>query len=164
MDNPTLLVCTDMNDLDRQISDTFQNCGFENPVQAARTKHLRSLLTGGGGGTVLTTIHKFRADVDADTGKSVAPLLSDAENIFVLVDEAHRTEYGKFAAQMKMALPNACRIAFTGTPIAPHQNGRATAVEVGGRGKHLGPLLEPKGRYDDPTCSSRVVYPVGQAC
>ena len=148
LSNPTLLVCTDRTDLDRQITETFQNCGFENPVQAARTKHLRNLLTGGGGTTVLTTIHKFRADVDEETGKSVAPLLSDAENIFVLVDEAHRTEYGKFAAQMKMALPNACRIAFTGTPIAQHKKGRVTVEEFG---SYIHKYTMPQSEADDAT-------------
>jgi len=148
LDNPTLLVCTDRTDLDRQITETFQNCGFENPVQATRTQHLRELLSEGGGRTVLTTIHKFRADVDEETGRSVVPLLSDADNIFALVDEAHRTEYGKFAAQMKVALPNACRIAFTGTPIAQHKKGRVTVEEFG---PYIHKYTMPQSEADDAT-------------
>lgn len=114
--NPTLLIVTDRRDLDRQITQTFSNCGFENPVRASRVKHLRKLLNGPPGQTVMTTVQKFRDEIDIQRG-SRHPILSDAKNIFTLIDEAHRSEYGQFAAHMMRALPNACRIAFTGTPI-----------------------------------------------
>ena len=116
LNNPTLLIVSDRRDLDRQITQTFSNCGFENPVRASRVKHLRKLLNGPPGQTVMTTVQKFRDEVDIQRG-SRHPVLSDAKNIFTLIDEAHRSEYGQFAAHMKMALPNACRLAFTGTPI-----------------------------------------------
>lgn len=113
--NPTLLVVTDRKDLDRQISETFQNCGFENPVRAERVAHLRRLLETPGQ-TVMTTVQKFRDETDLEKGGR-HPVLSRAENIFVLVDEAHRSEYGYFNANLRRALPGACYIAFTGTPI-----------------------------------------------
>ncbi len=116
LNNPSLLIVTDRRDLDRQINQTFMYCGFENPIRASRVRHLRKLLNGPSGQTVMTTVQKFRDEVDIKRG-SRHPILSDAKNIFVLVDEAHRSEYGQFAAHMIRALPNACRLAFTGTPI-----------------------------------------------
>jgi len=120
LNNPTLLVVTDRKELDAQITKTFRLCGFENPVRAARVRHLRKLLSGPGGQTVLTTVQKFLGKGQA-VGKRLTsqhPVLSEADNIFVLVDEAHRSQYLWFAAHMRQALPNACFLAFTGTPLA----------------------------------------------
>jgi len=117
LENPTLLIVTDRRDLDRQITQTFKYCGFENPIRAQRVTHLRKLLTGPPGQTVMTTVQKFRDDVDVSRD-SRHPILTEAQNVFVLVDEAHRTEYGQFNAHLRRALPNACLLAFTGTPIA----------------------------------------------
>lgn len=117
--NPTLLVITDRTDLDDQITRKFLAAGFPDPVQARNARHLRGLLAGGGGATVLSTVQLFRelAD-DAAAGRGgLHQVLSTAENLFVLIDEAHRTEYGHFAANLERALPNATRFAFTGTPI-----------------------------------------------
>ncbi len=116
LDNPTLLIVTDRRDLDRQITDTFINCGFENPVRAERVRHLRRLLDGAPGQTLMTTVQKFRDEVDLQRG-SRHPVLSTNDNIIVLIDEAHRSEYGLFNAHLRRALPNACLLAFTGTPI-----------------------------------------------
>lgn len=116
LQNPTLLIVSDRKDLDRQISETFLNCGFENPIRASRVRHLRKLLDGPPGQTVMTTVQKFRDEVDIQKG-SRHPVLSRAENVFVLIDEAHRSEYGRFNAHLRQALPNACLLAFTGTPI-----------------------------------------------
>jgi type I restriction enzyme, R subunit len=116
LENPTLLIVTDRTDLDRQITSTFINCNFENPIRASRVQHLRNMLTGGGGRTILTTIQKFREEVESQENKK-HPVLSRDGNIFVLIDEAHRTEYGQFNANLRRALPNACLIGFTGTPI-----------------------------------------------
>lgn len=116
LDNPTLLIVTDRRDLDRQITQTFKYCGFENPTRAQRVSHLRELLNGPQGQTVMTTVQKFRDDVDLERG-SRHPVLTRADNVFVLIDEAHRTEYGQFNAHLRRALPNACLLAFTGTPI-----------------------------------------------
>lgn len=112
MRNPTIVVVTDRIDLDDQITGTFQRCGFPNPVQATTVANLRKLLRGAPGQTILTTVQKFQTANPANV-----PVLSDEENVFVLVDEAHRTEYGPLSAMMRAALPKACFIAFTGTPI-----------------------------------------------
>ncbi len=124
LENPTLLVITDRTDLDDQITRKFLAAGFPDPVQARNARHLRELLAGGGGATVLSTVQLFRelaADADTAAGdrarRGLHQVLSTAENLFVLVDEAHRTEYGHFAANLARALPNATRFAFTGTPI-----------------------------------------------
>ena len=111
-ENPTLVIVTDRTDLDDQITGQFQRSGFANPVQAESGAALREALSGGAGTTVLTTVHKFHSAVPK--GSSV---ISKARNIFVMVDEAHRTQYGALAARMRAGLPNACMIAFTGTPI-----------------------------------------------
>lgn len=110
--NPTLLIVTDRKDLDNQITATFQRCGFPNPEQARNVKHLREMLAKGGGRSVMTTVQKFQ---EAAAGKH--PVLNEADNIFVMVDEAHRTQYRSLAANMRRALPNACFLGFTGTPV-----------------------------------------------
>jgi type I restriction enzyme R subunit len=113
-DNPTILVVTDRIDLDNQISSTFRRTGFPNPIQATSISHLKTLLKDSYGKTLMTTIHKFQER--AEEQKEVE-VLSDKENIFVLIDEAHRSQYGLTAAYMRQSLPNAKFIAFTGTPI-----------------------------------------------
>ena len=111
--NPIILVVTDRIDLDDQISKTFHNCNFPNPIQVRETKgthrKLYELLSQDVGQTILTTIHLFRKPLDKP--------LSKAENIIVLTDEAHRTQYGFFALNLRRALPNASFFAFTGTPL-----------------------------------------------
>lgn len=113
-DNPTILVVTDRIDLDNQISSTFRRTGFPNPIQATSISHLKSLLKDTYGKTLMTTIHKFQERAEE---QKEAEVLSDKENIFVLIDEAHRSQYGLTAAYMRQSLPNAKFIAFTGTPI-----------------------------------------------
>ena len=119
-ENPTILVVTDRRDLDEQISSTFRACGFPNPERAESVRDLRKLLLGPGGRTVLTTVQKFQEIGGTGTvgeGKPMHPVLSDAGNIFVLTDEAHRTQYGSLAANLRHALPRAVFFAFTGTPL-----------------------------------------------
>src|ERR1039457_603286 len=115
-ENPTLVLVTDRVDLDEQIAKTFQACGFPNPQRAESVRELRDLLRGPGGGTILTTVHKFQ-DLAIKGKKSEFPTLTEARNVFVLTDEAHRTQYGSLAANMRKALPNAAFFGFTGTPI-----------------------------------------------
>lgn len=110
--NPTIVVVTDRKDLDNQIAGTFQRCGFPHPVQAGTVRQLREVLRRGAGQTVMTTVQKFQ---EAATGRH--PVLNAAGNVFVMVDEAHRTQYRNLAANMRRALPNACFLGFTGTPI-----------------------------------------------
>ncbi|WP_151943295.1 type I restriction endonuclease subunit R [Aliarcobacter butzleri] len=114
-DNPTILVVTDRIDLDNQISSTFRRTGFSNPIQAVSISNLKELLKDSYGKTLLTTIHKFQER--AQQQKEEIEILSDKSNVFVLIDEAHRSQYGMTAAYMRNSLPNAKFIAFTGTPI-----------------------------------------------
>jgi type I restriction enzyme R subunit len=110
--NPTLVIVTDRTDLDQQITGTFSHCGFPDPINAESGHHLREVLETGAGPTVMTTIHKFHSAVPDPKDP-----ITTAENVFVLADEAHRTQYNRLAARMRAGLPNACMVAFTGTPI-----------------------------------------------
>ncbi|CAM3484629.1 Type I restriction enzyme endonuclease subunit [Flavobacterium longum] len=137
LDNPTILVITDRNDLDDQLFETFaasKQLLRQFPVQADDRNHLKELLKVASGGVVFTTIQKFQPDEG-----NVYELLSERKNIVVIADEAHRTQYcfkaktiddkdesgnivGKkivygFAKYMRDALPNATYLGFTGTPI-----------------------------------------------
>ncbi len=139
MQNPTIVVITDRNDLDDQLFDTFAasvQLLRQEPVQAESRDHLKALLKVASGGIVFTTIQKFLPEGK----KSVYDQLSDRTNIVVIADEAHRTQYGfeaklidekdastrevigkriayGFAKYMRDALPHATYIGFTGTPI-----------------------------------------------
>lgn len=119
MQNPTLIVLTDRNDLDEQLFGTFARCEAlfgQSPAQAKDRAGLRQLLKVASGGVVFTTIQKFMPETRGDT----FPLLSDRSNIVVIADEAHRSQYDfidGFARHMRDALPNASFIGFTGTPI-----------------------------------------------
>ena len=139
--NPTIIVMTDRIELDNQITKTFRNCNFPNPIQAASIQKLHEHLQDSYGKTIMTTIHKFQENGESGDpgetgglGKTVdiekIPPLSSAKNIFVFVDEAHRTQYGFLAAFMRRALPNAKFIAFTGTPIA--KENKSTLAEFYG--------------------------------
>ena len=111
----TIVVVTDRTQLDRQISETFKRCGFPVPEQASNIKDLRRLLTTGVGRTVITTVQKFADALEAPEGE--LDVLNASENVLVMTDEAHRSQYGTLGAQMSRALPNATLIGFTGTPI-----------------------------------------------
>jgi type I restriction enzyme R subunit len=119
MENPTVVVLTDRNDLDDQLFGTFSRCQDllrQPPVQAASRAHLRELLSVAAGGVVFTTLHKFFPEEKGDRH----PKLSDRRNIVVIADEAHRSQYDfidGYARHMRDALPNASFIGFTGTPI-----------------------------------------------
>ena len=119
MANPTILVITDRNDLDDQLSETFNlNQGLlrQSPVQAKDRVHLRELLSVASGGVVFTTIQKFMPDEQGEAHDE----LSDRKNIVVIADEAHRSQYDfidGYARHMHDALPNASFIGFTGTPV-----------------------------------------------
>lgn len=137
MENPTLVVLTDRNDLDEQLHETFTNCQQllrQEPRKAENRRELRQLLKVASGGIVFTTIQKFMplqqeilqpelADaMEPDVeyiGAGTKPL-SDRKNIVVIADEAHRSQYDfidGFAKYLRDALPNATFIGFTGTPL-----------------------------------------------
>lgn len=132
LNNPTIVMITDRNDLDEQLFDTFANCKQllrQDPVQAQNRESLKNLLKVAGGGIVFTTIQKFFPE----DGSANFDLLSDRKNIIVIADEAHRSQYGfgakttekdgeiftkyGFAKYLRDALPHASFIGFTGTPI-----------------------------------------------
>lgn len=126
LNNPTIVVLTDRNDLDNQLYTTFSTCSKEilpqKCKQAENRKELKEYLKVNAGGIIFTTIQKFEEDDD---------ILSDRENIIFIADEAHRSQYGTekklnkktgefkigYAKKMRDALPNATFIGFTGTPI-----------------------------------------------
>ena len=118
LNNPTIVVLTDRNDLDDQLFDTFSACEEvlrQTPKQAADRNNLREILNVVSGGVVFTTLQKFLPENDQKF-----PLLSKRENIIVIADEAHRSQYdfiGGFAKHLRDAIPNASFIGFTGTPI-----------------------------------------------
>ena len=130
MENPTLVVVTDRNDLDDQLFRTFSWCGDllrQKPVQAGSREQLQELLSRASGGVIFTTIQKFAPE----RGEAEYPLLTARRNVVVIADEAHRSQYGfkarietktgdvayGFAKHLRDALPNASFIGFTGTPI-----------------------------------------------
>ena len=130
MENPTLIVLTDRNDLDDQLFATFAGCKDlirQTPVQADDREHLQKLLAVPSGGVIFTTIQKF----SPMQGESEYPMLTDRRNVVVIADEAHRSQYGfkakfagdsgqvsyGFAKHLRDAIPNASFIGFTGTPI-----------------------------------------------
>ncbi|KJJ85520.1 restriction endonuclease subunit R [Candidatus Omnitrophus magneticus] len=119
LDNPTVVVLTDRNDLDDQLFGTFSRCKEllrQSPVQADSRTKLQEYLKVSSGGVVFTTIQKFFPEEKGDQ----YPVLSDRRNIVVIADEAHRSQYDfidGFAKHMRDALPKASFIGFTGTPI-----------------------------------------------
>ena len=119
MENPTIVVVTDRNDLDNQLFQTFCDCSEmlrQTPVQAGDREALQEYLRVSSGGVVFTTIQKFMPE----QGCARYPLLSNRRNIVVIADEAHRSQYDfidGYARNLHDALPNASFIGFTGTPI-----------------------------------------------
>ncbi|MBR0679417.1 type I restriction endonuclease subunit R [Roseomonas eburnea] len=130
MENPTLVVLTDRNDLDDQLFGTFSMCRDllrQTPQQATDREELRRLLDRPSGGVIFTTLQKFAPE----PGSAEYPVLTDRRNVVVIADEAHRSQYGfrakvaratgdisyGFAKYLRDALPNASFIGFTGTPI-----------------------------------------------
>jgi type I restriction enzyme R subunit len=131
MQNPTVVVLTDRNDLDDQLFRQFDRCSHllnQKPRQAESRSHLRELLQVASGGVVFTTIQKFMPGEKGDQ----MPVLSDRRNIVVIADEAHRSQYDLvdgLARNMRDAMPNASFIGFTGTPI--EQNDANTRAVFG---------------------------------
>ena len=151
--NSTIVTVTDRTQLDNQISNTFRRCGFPAPEQIGRSKpepeevrlrrrarssnqvdpvDLQTALQRGGGRTFMTTIQKFEEALETPDGS--LSVLNDSDNVIIMVDEAHRTQYGLLGARMSQALPNAALVGFTGTPI-DKGFGRSTMG-------HFGPLID----------------------
>src|SRR5690606_30773602 len=114
----------DRIDLDEQIWKTFHQCG-KDPVQAKTGSHLIELLKDGHVGVITTLIQKF-----GTAAKDSKNFKDEDDNVFVLVDESHRSHYGEANIRMQKALPNACYIGFTGTPLMKKE--KSTAEKFGG--------------------------------
>lgn len=110
--NPTLVFVTDRNDLDEQLHDNFADTDFR-PNWADSRDHLRDLLDREAGGIIFTTIQKFQTK----DGESEYPTVNERDNVIVIADEAHRSQYKKLAGNLRCALPNASFLGFTATPI-----------------------------------------------
>lgn len=158
IDNYKIILVTDRVDLDDQIYKTFTHCGTE-PEQAKTGNHLVDLLGGHKERIITTIIDKFEAAVARKEGRN------DNPNIFVLVDEGHRGQYGPLHAKMRKVLPNACFIGFTGTPVVKKQ--KNTIQRFGGlidtytisqavEDKSVVPLLY-EGRHVEQVVDERAV-------
>ena len=150
LDDFKIVLVTDRVDLDDQIYRTFQNCDTQ-PEQAKTGKHLSELLQSHKQRIITTIIDKFEAAV----GKNSVTV--DNPNIFVLVDESHRGQYGPIHAKMRKALPNACFIGFTGTPVVRKEKNTISrfgglidsySIDQAVRDKAVVPLLY-EGRHVD---------------
>ena len=151
--NSTIVTVTDRTQLDDQIANTFQRCGFPAPERIERSRpepegrrglrrarnpgqagplDLQTALHRGGGRTLMTTIQKFEEVLHTPDGP--LDVLNVSGNVIVMVDEAHRTQYGLLGARLAQALPNAALVGFTGTPI-DKGFGRSTM-------RHFGPLID----------------------
>ncbi len=153
-----IILVTDRVDLDDQIYRTFHHCGVQ-PVQARTGRHLAQLLGDNKARIITTVIDKFELAV----GK--AGMRNEHPEIFVLVDESHRGQFGQLHAKMKQALPKACFVGFTGTPVMKRD--RSTIERFGGlidaytlqqavRDKAVVPLLY-EGRHVDQTVDSETL-------
>jgi len=121
--NPKIVLVTDRVDLDDQITETFKKCG--KPVMNAATgEKLVELLETNSDAIITTIINKFQSAVTKSKD------VFSSNNIFVLVDESHRTQYGTFNVKMQKVFPQACYIAFTGTPLL--KKDKSTAAKFGG--------------------------------
>ncbi|NOQ28370.1 MAG: HsdR family type I site-specific deoxyribonuclease [Bacteroidales bacterium] len=123
MKNPTIVIQVDRSDLDLQLYKSFVLCkDLVGDVQHANTTNdLRDLLSTDGGGVIFTTIEKFRLKGQDSDKENKHPILSERYNLIIMADEAHRTQYGfkegGFAQNIRIALPNASFMGFTGTPV-----------------------------------------------
>ncbi len=139
--NPRIILVTDRTDLDRQITGTFRKCDVP-VVNAHSGQHLTELLESREDAVITTVINKFETAV-----KRIKQPLTDP-NIFVLVDEGHRSQYGEMSVRMQKALPNACFIAMTGTPLMRKE--KSTAKRFGG-------MIEPIYTVDQAVRDGAVV-------
>ena len=108
LNDPTIFIVVDRKDLKDQIGDTFLDCVFPNARQVMSVGDLKSIIKNQPAGVFITTIQKFN---------ELGSIIDERDNVIVLIDEAHRTEYGDYQMELRAVLPNAKRFAFTGTPI-----------------------------------------------
>ncbi|MGE0822472.1 MAG: type I restriction endonuclease subunit R [Candidatus Binatia bacterium] len=141
--NPRMVLVTDRVDLDTQLGNTFAACGLS-PDRAESGRHLLELVSDQKAHIVTTLIHKF------DKALSVRKFKDDSADIFMLVDESHRTNFGSFATRMRLMFPRACYLGFTGTPLMKKEKNNfirfgglidAYSIDQAVRDKAVVPLL-----------------------
>lgn len=125
--NPRIVLVTDRDDLDKQLGNTFAACGLE-ANRATSGRNLLELVAEKKSGIVTTLIHKF------DKAYAAKKYQDDSSDIFMLVDESHRTQFGSFSARMRQMFPHACYLGFTGTPLLKKEKNNFTK---------FGELVEP---------------------
>lgn len=140
--NPRIVIVTDRVDLDEQITKTFHQCG-KDPQQAKTGAHLIELLQDDRVAVITTVLFKFET-----AAKAARALQHLKDDLFVLVDESHRSQYGDANIQMQKALPHACYIGFTGTPLMKAE--KSTANKFGG-------FIEPAYTIRDAVADEAVV-------
>jgi type I restriction enzyme R subunit len=138
---PRIVLVTDRDDLDRQLGNTFAACGLE-ANRATSGRNLLELVSEKRSGIVTTLIHKF------DKAYSINRYRDDSPDIFILVDESHRTQFGSFAAKMRRMFPNACYLGFTGTPLLKKEKNNFT---------RFGKLVEPHYSISQAVADGAVV-------
>ena len=125
--NPRIVLVTDRDDLDKQLGNTFAACGLE-ANRATSGRNLLELVAEKKSGIITTLIHKF------DKAYAVKKYQDESPDIFILVDESHRTQFGSFSARMRQMFPLACYLGFTGTPLLKKEKNNFTK---------FGELVEP---------------------
>ncbi len=125
--NPRIVLVTDRDDLDKQLGNTFAACGLE-ANRATSGRNLLELVAEKKSGIITTLIHKFDKAYAAKKYQDASP------DIFILVDESHRTQFGSFSARMRQMFPHACYLGFTGTPLLKKEKNNFTK---------FGELVEP---------------------
>lgn len=125
--NPRIVLVTDRDDLDKQLGNTFAACGLE-ANRATSGRNLLELVAEKKSGIITTLIHKF------DKAYAVKKFQDESPDIFILVDESHRTQFGSFSARMRQMFPHACYLGFTGTPLLKKEKNNFTK---------FGELVEP---------------------
>ena len=125
--NPRIVLVTDRDDLDKQLGNTFAACGLE-ANRATSGRNLLELVAEKKSGIITTLIHKF------DKAYAAKKYQDESPDIFILVDESHRTQFGSFSARMRQMFPHACYLGFTGTPLLKKEKNNFTK---------FGELLEP---------------------
>ncbi len=139
--NPRIVVVTDRVNLDEQIHETFMHCG-KDPQRAATGRHLIELIERKKEAIISTVLDKFESALNSQKFQD------EGTEIFVLVDESHRSQYGTMHTKMRKVFPNACYIGFTGTPLL--KKDKSTAVKFGG-------FIEPKYTIDQAVDDKAVV-------
>lgn len=125
--SPRIVLVTDRDDLDRQLGNTFAACGLE-ANRATSGRNLLELVAEKQSGIITTLIHKF------DKAYTLKKYQDESSDIFILVDEGHRTQFGSFSARMRQMFPKACYLGFTGTPLLKKEKNNFTK---------FGKLVEP---------------------